>query len=314
LDINSLERAELLENLERNEVGAALSMPLALNQRLHPRWQDWFSDFIEGGRKEINKDHRPIGFVYDIAYWNSLYTPELRWLFDKMKEVRFLQCMALLLILLLLYLFIRRVKPNLFTTSLPFSIGTTGFCGMVFTLSVIFTFQNVFGHLFAWIGLLTAFYMTGSSCGAVGMISFQKTIKESRKVFIVLELIIGVFALLLGLILYISLTLQLSGGIYTGLKIVFLLTSFLAGIVVGVQFPLGNKLSLEKSGVLSKTAGLMYASDLLGGWLGGIAGAIILLPVLGLYNTFVFVALLKALSCLMYSFQSREEVGRTRML
>ncbi|MBT8333807.1 MAG: spermidine synthase, partial [Deltaproteobacteria bacterium] len=46
----------------------------------------------------------------------------------------------------------------------------------------------------------------------------------------------------------------------------------------------------------SSTAGLLYASDLLGGWFGGIAGAVLLLPVLGLTGTCISVGLLKLVS------------------
>jgi spermidine synthase len=59
---------------------------------------------------------------------------------------------------------------------------------------------------------------------------------------------------------------------------------------------LANKIYLENSTSVSKTAGLLYASDLLGGWFGGIAGAVVLLPVLGLTGTSITVGLLKLTS------------------
>jgi spermidine synthase len=37
----------------------------------------------------------------------------------------------------------------------------------------------------------------------------------------------------------------------------------------------------------------LYALDLLGGWLGGIVGAVVLLPILGLLGTGIAVAMLK---------------------
>ena len=76
----------------------------------------------------------------------------------------------------------------------------------------------------------------------------------------------------------------------------FLSLSFISGFLTGSQFPLANKLYLRKSRNLSQTAGLLYASDLLGGWLGGILGAVVLLPVLGLTGTCLTVGLLKLTS------------------
>ena len=76
----------------------------------------------------------------------------------------------------------------------------------------------------------------------------------------------------------------------------FLTLSFISGFLTGSQFPLANKLYLEKSSNVSQTAGLLYAADLLGGWLAGIVGAVVLLPVLGLVGTCITVALLKLTS------------------
>jgi spermidine synthase len=82
-------------------------------------------------------------------------------------------------------------------------------------------------------------------------------------------------------------------GFFMAFRILFLVIAFTGGFLIGAQFPLANKIYLETSARLSRTAGLLYAADLLGGWLGGIFGAVVLLPVLGLAGTGVTVAAFK---------------------
>ena len=65
-----------------------------------------------------------------------------------------------------------------------------------------------------------------------------------------------------------------------------------------------NKIHLETSASLSRSAGLLYAADLLGGWLGGIIGAVVLLPVLGLVGTGITAALLKVAGIIVLADQS----------
>jgi spermidine synthase len=87
-------------------------------------------------------------------------------------------------------------------------------------------------------------------------------------------------------------------------RVLFLVMAMTGGILIGAQFPLANKIYLETSASLSRTAGLLYAADLLGGWLGGIFGAVVLLPVLGLAGTGATVALFKLTSAIVLTDQS----------
>jgi spermidine synthase len=85
----------------------------------------------------------------------------------------------------------------------------------------------------------------------------------------------------------------------------FLVLSLISGLLIGSQFPLANKLYLRNETNATKTAGLLYSADLLGGWVGGVLGAVVLLPILGLVSTCIVVGLLKLTSFIVLSTQPK---------
>jgi spermidine synthase len=83
----------------------------------------------------------------------------------------------------------------------------------------------------------------------------------------------------------------------------FLLMSFFSGACIGLEFPLASKIYFalpEKEGTLGQTAGLLYGADLLGGFLGGLFGGVLLLPILGLKESCFMMGLIKISSLALF--------------
>jgi len=78
--------------------------------------------------------------------------------------------------------------------------------------------------------------------------------------------------------------------------LLFLVISFTGGFLIGASFPIANKIYLKNKSNFSQTAGLLYGLDLFGGWLGGVIGSVVLLPILGILGTCLVVVLLKIIS------------------
>ena len=167
---------------------------------------------------------------------------------------------------------------------------------MMFDLMIIFTFQSIYGYVFSWIGILVASFMAGAASGALLITTVLGRIVNYLKVFKAIELAIICFAIAFPFVFFAMPTYLGDSQAFFFFKMLFLILSFISGFLTGSQFPLANKLYLKKSRSLSETAGLLYASDLLGGWFGGIVGAVVLLPVLGLTGTCITVGLLKLMS------------------
>jgi spermidine synthase len=275
--ILTIDRMQILERLDQRNIKADVLVPWYIEKQLHPGWQDWFSNFIEGSSQKINSDFNPVGLFYSISFWNALYAPSLRWPFRQFERINLGTMVLLFVLFLLLYFFFRSRTKRSLRAGIPLAIITTGFAGMVFDLMLIFTFQSIYGYVFSWIGLLVASFMAGAACGAMLITKALARIKNCFNLFVKIELAIICFAIGCPFIFIAVHEYLGSPGVFV-FGMLFLVISFICGLLIGSQFPLANKIYPRKSTSSSETAGLLYASDLLGGWFGGIIGAVVLLP------------------------------------
>jgi spermidine synthase len=225
-----------------------------IEYKLDHRWADWFFTSLKGTTEKINQDFSPLGMFYSLAYWNSLFSPHMKWLFRWFEQVNLRLLIIPLAIFPVLFLIICFKGPTIYTKlSIPFAIMASGFAGMIFDLALIYTFQALYGYVFHQIDRLAVFPF---------------------------------------------------------FRAIFLVLSFFSGLLIGAQFPLANKIYLKRFPDLSGTAGLLYGADLAGGWIGGLLGGVVLLPVLGLVKTCTAVVLLKMTSLLILLVSALLNKGR----
>jgi spermidine synthase len=302
-EVSMIDRMQVIKRLDQRDIKADVIVPWHIEQKLHHGWKEWFAGFIEGASQKINSDFTPAGLFYSISHWNTLFAPSLRWPFMQFDKINIWTVVIMFALFILLYLIIRSKNKRLFRPGVSFSIITTGFAGMIFDLMIIFIFQSMFGYVFSWIGLLVAVFMAGAACGAMLITAVMERIKDCFRLFQKIELAIICFSVGFPFVFYAVHAYPGSPDAFFVFRMLFLVVSFISGLLIGSQFPLANKLYLRDSTSVSRTAGLLYASDLLGGWFGGIAGAVVLLPVLGLAGTCITVALLKLASFIVISSQ-----------
>jgi spermidine synthase len=304
-EILSLEKTQIVERLSQREIKTNVIIPWHIEQTLHQGWKDWFYNYIEGSSQKINSDLHPIGVFYSVSHWNALFAPYIRPLFRLFESISLRTVVLLFVIFLLLYLIVPSKRKRSFQGGIPLAIFTTGFAGMIFDLMLIFTFQSIYGHVFSWIGLLVASFMAGAACGALLVAIVMDRIKDCYRFFAGIEL--GIICFSVGCLLIIFLPNANLGeaDAFPSVRFLFLVISFISGLLVGSQFPLANKLYLRDDRSLTKTAGTLYSADLLGGWFGGVLGAVLLLPVLGLVGTCITVGLLKLTSFIVINTQPR---------
>ncbi|MCM8793223.1 MAG: spermine synthase [Candidatus Omnitrophica bacterium] len=290
-NLNSIEAKLLIARKEERKIIASLFFPAYIEYRFQPWWLENFFSSLKSATRKINHDFKPLATFYSLAYWNAIFSPYFSWIFLRIEKLGF--PLAIIFFSIFIYIFLTR-RIHL---SISLSLATTGFAGMLFDLMVIFSFQVFYGYVFHWIGILITAFMFGTVTGGYAINRNLEKIKKKRFLFSLIEWLIIIF----------------SGIVFTVTKIspenpfIFLFISFLGGIPVGMQFPLANKLYLEKGYPLGRTAGILYAVDLLGGWMGGIWGGVFLLPFLGVFNTCLVIAMIKLATVLAFIFAKNVE-------
>jgi len=288
--------ADIVKRLDDRKITTSLLTKNYLEFRLQERWIKWFSESMERKEIQINSDFRPIGVFFSLSYWNALFSPSLTGIFKWFEGFSLQISLAFMILFTLLMSLIFVKRPSLSRQSIPYAIFTTGLAGMIFNLAIIFTFQTFYGYLYHQIGLLIAIFMFGVAFSSFYMTRYLERIEKDSHLFLKIEIIIILFSLVFPFVFSIpSQSLEktvLSLLVYP----LFLIMSFFSGACIGLQFPLASKIYLAfpgKEGILGHTAGLLYGADLLGGFLGGLFGGILLLPILGLKESCFMMAMIK---------------------
>jgi len=311
--------AVTLETLVRRWEGRAL--PTSLMTDFHVRLKldeqrlAWFWDSLRRGEEawisgrgrpsvaNSNEDLRPAGLLYGLFYWNELFSPGFSGYFEFLERISLPTIGAILVLLTAAFLVVRRLSRRVKMASVPVVIVTTGFAGMAFDLLVVFAFQAFYGYVYQQIGLLLTAFMAGLSLGGWIMTRRVERIEEGKPLLLRLEGAIAACWLLFPIVLAIQYAQAGRPGVSAAVGPILLILNTLAGFLVGMEFPLASKMYLKTSigeaAGETATAGILYASDLLGAFLGALLVSAMLLPALGVLETCLLVAVLKLGSLLL---------------
>ncbi|MBS4016169.1 MAG: fused MFS/spermidine synthase [Candidatus Latescibacteria bacterium] len=254
-------------------------------QRLHsdPAEQENSTDI-----SLINQDGIPRGLFYNLYYKNTIASPSLKPLFDYAQKTD-IRILLIPIIMLVLILLLQRKHRQ--SNRIVFTIFTTGIAAMVFTLVLSLGFQIRYGYLYYQISILLTTFITGSVVGGfVGNItkSAKKTLLFISELCILI--LLGVLFLLLENSAYPRLF---------NFQIDFFIFLFAAGLLVGFQFPIANRILHTEHQSITSIVGKLYASDLLGGFISAIVVPVMLIPILGIANTLLVTVILKSASALL---------------
>jgi spermidine synthase len=282
------------QRISKNSIRTNLLIPTYLEYRFDKKWLDWFMNSLAGATRNVNRDYQPFAVFQMLLFWNNKFSPAFSFFLRALRNLNLnMSATVIFLIGLLIFYLARRRKNKRIAVS--FSIATTGFFGMLATLALVFSYQVYYGYLYYRIGLLVSIFMSGVAFGSLLMTGRVEKIRNARNLFKCLEILIIFFSFAMAIIITRFLgNRSMAGAVFMGLF-------FASGMLMGLQFPLATKIySQEKSGV-GEVSGALYASDLIGGWVAGVIGGVILLPVLGFFNACMVMVFLKLASLTVFS-------------
>lgn len=277
-------------------VKAGLVSQQHLSYRLDTRWLEWYLSNFKNKSAEVNRDFSPYAFFYTIAYHNMLFSPYLKTFFDLIRGISFLKIIIFLsFVFFIFYLLGKKYERS----SLAYVIGTSGFTAMVLELILIFSFQIFYGYVFFEIGILVTVFLCGLAFGAIAVTSeYSRRFKDINMLRLA-ELFIIALAVSIYLIF------RLGGSVIHAeqviVRIFFFLALFVSGFLTGAEFPLTNRIyngNSDSPANIGKTVGVLYSIDLIGGWIGGLLGGIIL-SMIGILEGCLVLAFIKAGSLLL---------------
>lgn len=278
----------LAERMRDRGIKAGLLTSAYLAYRLDKTRLEWFKESMVSATKKINRDFAPVAVFEMLIYWNKQFSPAIAGLLQAAGSFNMPLIFVAVTLLTVALLFFPSHKHKI---KIGYAIATTGFFGMLMSLVLIFSFQVFYGYLYYMIGMLIALFMAGAAGGSILLTRYLGRLKNMLTALMLVDFIMfifcGVMIMVLAKITYFSWSYPL-------------LFSF-AGALVGAEFPLAAAIYPDKEDTLGETAGVLYAADLIGGWLAGMLGGVLLLPVLGLFQTCLVMALLKLSSVILLS-------------
>jgi len=267
--------ATLAERFTRRGIPTRSFAGLSFANRLLPfrvqELQTWLQRRVE---VPLNTDAHPKAFHRQLQLWdiysNSRLTPLLKGLAEWNLE-RSLKAVCALLFALTLFLLMFGVRSRQ-TGVLSLCAGISGGASLLAELGFIYLFQNRDGAMIQMTALFFGTYMAGLACGAM---SGERLPGSLFRLKVTQALLLGGAAVLARFPEWHG-CLPISAGIF--------LTAFMAGR----ELPLIDRRLQQESGIeSSRSAGLLFWADNIGGMGTALLAGPWLFPILGIEGAFV---------------------------
>ncbi|MBN1521584.1 MAG: fused MFS/spermidine synthase [Candidatus Aureabacteria bacterium] len=282
LDINL---SRLQNRLEERNISHQILTPFHLSLKLDPIYQEWFNSEMKKVPEKINRDLHPVSVFQSQSYLNSFFYPGRKNIFSWFKNISFVKILSLFFLPLALLPFAILPQRIYSRGVISAAVFSTGLASMFFNMAIMLLFQIFYGYIYSWISLFIAFFMAGISLG--GAVSTRKItdMKNPQRAISFIQYCMLLMLLALPAAAYAFNASVLPSFAHLLFRYILLAFSLVFGFLQGYEFPLASKIYTLTRREMEKTAGFLYACDLMGGFIGGILSTIFLIPLFGLFQS-----------------------------
>jgi spermidine synthase len=289
----TIESHVLSERLRERGIETRFINEHYLPYRFYPERIEYLRERLDRIVARTNHDMHPVCYYFDMVLWGEEFsqgTEKLFCILFDIKPWQFLFGIVLLVAVPMIMFKNRRV-------CIPAGVFISGCGGIVMEMVLIISFEILFGYMYHLIGLIIAGFMVGIAGGTWLMNLRVNKIKNRILVYSLLQAAMAMY-LFLTPVIFLGLRMVadefLIHGCIPGL---FFILTVLAGILIGLIFPLANRIysdSREQSRPFP-TGGIMYAVDMGGACVGSLIAAVLTIPVFGITWTCVIFGILNLL-------------------
>lgn len=273
----------LINNYQNRNLNNKLVIPEYIDYRLTNNRIQTTLTAIDNNPNLINKNLQPNTYLYQNLFWVDHFHPQLAKLLLKLTKLNLGHWLIILLsILIIITAILKKKKIN----PLPLTATIPDFTLFTIEIILILLFQTFYGFVYSQIAIIITLLLSGMVFGnylGIKLISKYKIGIDKLKY---IYLLIALYCLSLPFIFNLLSNINQTIGIF----IIFPLLTLIIGTLNGLEFPITNHLYLQKKETNKISS--IYSADQIGSALGALLASIIFLPIIGLINTVILLAVL----------------------
>jgi len=281
-----IQSEKIIERFQERKITTNFITPQWLNYHLTNDRVAQINNLLPQNKTHANTDFYASAYLTNSLFWLKQFQPKIVEVLNNLKKLKPFYILLFLFLLLIIW------RKKFSTKSLAFITAIPDFTLLGLEILFIFCFQIFYGYIYHYLALLIASIMLGI---AIGNYWAWKKIKKTE---IKIRSLIIIYSCLALLCLFVLIALKYSLSLW-------LIAPFLAGILIGLEFPLTNALFLKNQKQKEQKTGLIYSADLIGSCLGAILIPLFFIPFFGVYTTLFFLFGLNVLGVIALYYSSK---------